>query len=348
MSIRERFECALSGEPVEKPVFAVYDWFVNNRAIDWQSLFEKGLGQINHVDVVEFERPNAEIIETKSEEGGRVRTDIRLVTDRGELHEYYLDNWQQEYLIKSPADYRIVTHAFSDAVFKPNDTHFERSEAELGDRGITLGHLGWTKWENRRTPFQAIQIDFTGLERFSVDILDEEPGLMELIELMNEQTVEVFKTVLNTRVRQIKLWENLTIETMGPALFRRYLVPLYEKISEVLDGSDKKVLVHFDGKLRVIADDIARLAFDGIDSLTPPPEGDLTIARARRIWTDKFFWLHPSLSWFHMPEKELIHNIRQMASDAGPSRYCMMISEEVPPDWERTMPLVLNTLDSLM
>ena len=163
---------------------------------------------------------------------------------------------------------------------------------------------------------------------------------MELIELMNDQTIQVFKTALKTNARQIKLWENLTIETMGPTLFRRYLVPLYERIFEALDGSDKKVLVHYDGKLKVIAEDIGRLAFDGIDSLTPPPEGDMTIGEARRFWPDKFFWIHPSLSWYHLPEKQLINNITQTAVDAGPSRYCMMISEEIPPDWQRTVPAV--------
>jgi len=36
-----------------------------------------------------------------------------------------------------------------------------------------------------------------------------------------------------------------------------------------------------------------------------------------------------------------------MVRDAGPTRLCLMISEEVPPDWQRTVPLVLETLDRL-
>ena len=44
-SIRGRFERALAGEPIEWPVYAVYDWFVQHRPIDWPSLFAQGLGQ---------------------------------------------------------------------------------------------------------------------------------------------------------------------------------------------------------------------------------------------------------------------------------------------------------------
>ena len=141
MTIRERLDKALAGEPVEHPVFLVYDWFVNNRPVDWQSLFDQGLGIINHADLVEFNRPNVEIIETKSDDRGRLRTDIRWITDRGELHEYFLDEWQQEYLIKTPEDYRIMAHALSGSTFTPTDDHFDRSEKELGGNGITIGHL---------------------------------------------------------------------------------------------------------------------------------------------------------------------------------------------------------------
>ena len=114
-------------------------------------------------------------------------------------------------------------------------------------------------------------------------------------------------------------------------------------------ATDKRLQVHYDGKLRVIADDIRDLPFDGLDSFTPPPEGDMTAAEARQQWPDKFLWLHPTLDWYSRPPDELAHNIRGMAAAAGrlAGRYCLMISEEVPPNWETTVPLILKTLDEL-
>jgi hypothetical protein len=102
--------------------------------------------------------------------------------------------------------------------------------------------------------------------------------------------------------------------------------------------------VHYDGRLRVIARDICELPFDGLDSLTPPPEGDLTTAEARALWPDKFLWCHPTLNWYSLPLAELAHRVQQMARDAGPTRYCLMISEETPPAWETTIPCVLRAL----
>ncbi len=341
LSIRARLEQALAGEPVTQPAFVVYDWFVNNRPrVDWESLFRRGLGQINHADLVGYRRPHLEIVETTGDVGGQERRDVRWITDVGELHEWYLGEWRQEYLIKTPEDYRIMRRAWTDTTVEPRIDLFEASERALGDNGITVGQLD-------RTPFQKIQIDYAGLERFSYDVADECPELMDLMELMNDLKLQEFRAALSTPVRQVKLWENLSIETMGPVWYREYLVPMYHKIFDILAGTDKKLQVHYDGKLRIIADQIKELPFDGLDSVTPPPEGDMTTAEARARWPDKFLWLHPTLNWYSLPLEELVANVLQMCRDAGPSRYCLMISEEMPPDWAITVPAVLDALGKL-
>jgi hypothetical protein len=93
--IRHRLQQALAGEPVEQPVYAAYDWFVRNRPADWPALFERGLGQINHATLLEYHYPNAEIVEKQSRQNCCLRRDIRWITDRGELHEWYLDrSWR--------------------------------------------------------------------------------------------------------------------------------------------------------------------------------------------------------------------------------------------------------------
>jgi hypothetical protein len=128
-------------------------------------------------------------------------------------------------------------------------------------------------------------------------------------------------------------------------LYRKYLVPLYHQIFAILQSSNKKLQVHYDGKLRVIAEDIQRLPFDGLDSVTPPPEGDLSTAEARQWWPDKFLWLHPTLTWYDLPLENLLENVRQMIKAAGPNRFCLMISEELPPNWQVAVPRILEMLD---
>lgn len=345
LSIRKRLNQALEGRAVTKPVYVVYDWFVINRKIDWQSLFDLGLGQINHACLIEIERPHLQIEETVSYDEGHKKTEVRWITDIGELHECTVDGWRREHLIKTPNDYKIMYRAMEDVRFVATNKYFDESELALGELGITLGQMGqFSDLGYTRTPFQTVQIDFVGLEQFSMDISVELPELMELLEMMNEQMLEAFRCITKTKATHIKLWENLSIETMGPDLFNMYQVPLYNKITKILDEAGKKLHVHYDGKLHLIANEIKTLGFYGIDSLTPSPEGDISIAKARQYWPEKFLWMHPSLSWDTIPDDELVDNILQMARDAG-NRSCFQVSEDVPPNWKRTIPLIIKTLN---
>ncbi len=346
-NIRKRFESALAGEPIDHPVYAVYDWFAENRltSADWEPLFDQGLGQINHARLIKHEHPGFEIVETQSKQGGEVRRDVRLVTDRGELHEWYLGEWKQEHFIKTSADYATMAHALEGVRVMADEKPFLDSEASLGNRGITVGELQGI--DRGRTPLMALQVDWVGLEQFSMDLADELPELENLLEVMKEIKLEEIRQAVKTPVKQIKLWENLSIETLGPTYYQRHLVPLYKQILEMMNQAGKRLLVHYDGQLKAIADDIANLDIDGIDSFTEPPEGNLTTAEARNLWPDKFLWQNINLGWYEMPKQELRKNIERVIKDAGHRRQCLMISEEVPQNWQETVPFVLETLRSL-
>ena len=167
---------------------------------------------------------------------------------------------------------------------------------------------------------------------------------MELLELMSEQLLDDMRLAAYGPAQHIKLWENLSIETMGPACFRRHLTPMYRRIFDILKPAGKRLHVHFDGKLRCIADQIAGLDFDGIDSFSQAPEGDMTVAEARACWPDNFLWVQANLGWYMQPEEQLVAQVQQAVRDAGPRRYCLMISEDVPPDCMRTALVVLRAL----
>lgn len=338
---RQRFLSALAGEPITQPVYAVYDWFVRHRPmVDWESLMAQGLGIIGHADLLTIERPNVQITETLTPTERGTRRDVHWVTDVGELHEWYLGEWRQEYLIKQPDDYRIMARALDGRRTSLAPEIYRDVDAFVGERGITLGQMD-------RTSLQAVQIDMAGLERFSLDLADQCPGLMELLDLMSAQMLDDMRLAAHGPAQYIKLWENLSIETMGPACFRRWLVPLYRRIFDILTPAGKRLLVHYDGKLRCIADQIAGLDFDGIDSFTQPPEGDMSVAEARACWPDKFLWVQANLDWYMRSEEQLALLVGQVVRDAGPRRYCLMISEDVPEDCMRTVPAILNALSTL-
>ena len=340
-SVRSRLLSALAGEPTEHPAYLVYDWFVQNRRLDWRRLFDLGLGQLAHVELVRVQRPHLTIFEDTKHVEGRALKTIRWITDRGELEETFVDGWQHDFLVKKPQDYAILRRGFEGTTYTATSEFFQASEATLGEFGYTVGSLGWAPI--RRTPLLQVMVDFAGPERFAIDLLDRVPPLMELLELLRELTLDKLREAVKTEADYIKLWENLAIEMLGVRAYREYTVPLYREMLDITQAAGKRLLVHYDGKLRVIAEDVAALDFD-LDSPTPPPEGDMTIAEARAAWQNKFFWMHPPLGWFHGDRDSLIARVREMFEGAGRRNCCLMISEDIPHEAMENVPFLLDRL----
>jgi hypothetical protein len=346
----ERLENALAGKVVRTPVYSVYDAFLTVSNIDWAGLCDDGLGIIQHVDVISSKYPDLEITETIEEDDKHIKRDVYWNCSKGVLHEYYLQDknnpllpWKMEYLIKNEQDYKLMAYALRDAEFSLSE---ERPLFPVPENLAITSDALYKMISLDRTPFQAIQIDYAGLERFSVDLAFSNKLLLDLIELMNEQLLQKVSLISEfSKIRDIKLWENMSIEVMGPHSFRDNLVPVYKKVGDILRKSSKRLHVHYDGKIAMIAEDLAELDIFGLDSFTSSPEGDMTVKEARDIWPDKFLWIHPSLSLFEEDIEKVKVFIQEAVENSGDTLYSFLISEDVPPHAIKGIPKVLEFLN---
>ncbi len=349
MGNKERLQQALDGETVPAPGYAVYDAFINDGSVDWKSCFSRGMVLIDHVDPVASSFPNLQIREEVSEKDGFRKKQIIWETDNGELRECFMQDlgspllpWRTEHLIKEDSDYRIMHRALEEAAFSlaEDPQHlFVDPAAEGIDESARFSIASLD-----RTPMQKVQIDYTGLEKFSIDFITENRDLLELLELMNTQMLDRIAVALMSPLTDIKLWENLSIDVLGPAVYRRYQVPLYRKIMGILSDSGKRLHVHYDGKLAMIREDIAEIGFGGIDSFCYGPEGDVSFPDAQRSWGQTFLWVHPSMSWFTDNPEDILKKVRDITGKAENPRYCFIISEDVPVHAERNITAILEEL----
>jgi hypothetical protein len=84
--------------------------------------------------------------------------------------------------------------------------------------------------------------------------------------------------------------------------------------------------------------------FAGIESLTEPPEGDLTLAQARAVLPGKVFWVNINVGLYSLPPADLRRWVRERAQAASPDGRGLVfeISEDLPPNWREMIPVVLE------
>jgi hypothetical protein len=340
--LKQRLITALEGGCPETIPYISYTDFYRPDEPAWEELFARGFGLLHYISLYDLTCDEIERHNSEQHVNGRIlRTEITR-TPAGDLKRVWLDGWEQEYALKTPADYRIMEYIVRHTRIVPHPERFTAAEAWLGGHGLPIHYLG-------RSPYQTILVDYAGLQNFSYHLADAFPEFDALLDAQLDQLVELCQVAAALPGPYISLLENLTAEQVGPRRFARYHLPVYDRIFPILHAAGKKVYTHMDGKLHSLSELVAHSGIDGIDSLTPPPEGDMTFARARVTWPETFFLANINVGVYELPPDQLRAAVRQMARDCAPDgrRTAFEVSEDLPANWKTALPIVLDTLASL-
>jgi hypothetical protein len=341
MNFCERMNAFWSGERPDQIPYSIYDWEWRHTADDprWQALFDLGMGVSWHFPTFERHTPGVEVIEESYREDGHAMTRRTLKTDFGSIYETYVDGWQRKFLLETPEDYAVMTRIVQQTELRPVYEQFLAQEAALGPHGVALVDFG-------RTPNQTILVDYVGLANFALHLFDLEAEMMALYDALLARFRRSVEIVAEGPGRYVCVLENFTSETLGPRRYEQLLLSVYEEYFPTLQNAGKIIGVHYDGHLASCKDLIARAPIDLIESLTPPPEGDMGLDEARQAWPDMLFWSNINIACYDLPPDELKMLIAERATQGAPdgSKLAFEVSEQSPANWFDSLRVVLETL----
>jgi hypothetical protein len=340
MTQRDNLIAALDGQRPERIPYTINQEFVTDDPA-WEALFAAGLCLIPYMHTVREEMTDVERVGEPVTWQGQAARRVTLRTSQGEISQIEVNGWVQEYYLKTPADYRVMTHIVRNTRLTLDPAGFAAAESQVGDRGLTLVGVG-------RSPMQTILVDYAGLEAFSYHLADEFTELFELAEALENQLLARCRLTAAGPGQFVSLLENFTAESWGAERFRQYHLPVYAKLLPIFAAAGKRVFPHCDGQIACVAPLLAETGFAGLESLTEPPEGDLTLAQVRSAFGDKVFWANINVGIYSLPPAELRRWVRERMQAAAPDDrgLAFEISEDLPSNWREAIPVVLETLNS--
>ena len=346
MSLRETIVDVLEGRSPAYTPLCVYDWLLGfvwkpwSPLPEWEPVIEHGLGILEHVRTVRQVQHGVKQSVEEKQVSGRTHRIERMETPVGTLQHVTADWWDVEYRIKSPSDYEvmqwIVEHTEVQPCYEDYQVLEEQSYAYCFP--IVIGS---------QSPAMILCNDYAGPERFCTDLALEVPELYDLNEAMRKLHMEEARLIASGPGRYVKWIENVTIDLLGPERYAKLLMPVYREAVPILETGGKKLLVHYDGRLRPIADQIADAPFHIIEGLTEPPEGDMMLDECRRNWPDKVFWANVNLGLFSLSPDQLRQEISAKRNRAGKRALAFELGEDIPPNWKDAIPILLDVLREL-
>jgi len=339
--IRTRVEAFWAGQRPQVIPYTIYQGEWGHTADDpaWGPLLEAGLGITHHNFAVVDEEIGVEDVWEEYEQGGYAMKRWIRRTAVGEIASTFREGWHDTYFLKTADDYRVMTRIIEGMRFHCTYDDYVAKDNEIQPYGISWGNLG-------RSPIQRILVDLVGLENFGlhlVDLLDEMRVLYEALLVKYREKAELLAVGPG---RYISVMENFTAESLGPDRFKEWIQPVYDEIFPMFHREGKIVGTHCDGRMDACKAGVAASPVDLIESLTPPPEGDMELDACRAAWPEKLFWSNINISEYDLPPEDLKALVHRRVDQAAPDgrRLAFEISEQYQANWKQSIPVVLEAL----
>jgi hypothetical protein len=312
MTGRERIKAALAGQDVDRPPLNLGPSFHLHTDLPDDELLWGWTRERRFLELREYARPwcdsycgfepplfnrymmvSASRIHTETAQAGPERRIIRGTIDLENGHAHYEDHqsagFATEWHMVTPGDDRRVLDRMIAAPFEVDEGAVQRTielfdelEGKLGDNGYPQIFL----------PSPAVAISHCmHLENFLVLCLEEpETVLAWCGEITRRISLCVEALFSRKRLDCAVVFggsEQFTPPMMAPASFDEFVVPFEGALVRQLKKHGVIMDCHCHGRVAYAIRRIMDMGYDATNPVEPPPQGDLSLAEARRIAGDR-------------------------------------------------------------
>jgi len=231
-----------------------------------------GSGIWQRVSAVQEASCSVKIFTVRSDEGEErfFETSVGTVSEKYTVaHDLAATRFRTEWMIKRPEDFRVVQYMVESMEYVANTEGFEEMEREVGEDGIVLAVCP-------SEPIMSVVHCF-GLVQFSYALQDCPSEVDALFQAHGRKAVEAARAAAQTPSLVVNTGGNIEAQNISPSLYKRYALPVFQELGEVLHAAGKLQQYHFDGFIKPLIPLISQSQIDLIEGFTPLPVGDTTL-----------------------------------------------------------------------
>lgn len=242
---------------------------------------------------------------------------LRKVTHGGHL---------TEYPIKSIRDIKIMEYIIMNSKFHFLNGFYYYANAKLGHRGVPSTYF-------LHSPYVRLVIDYMGFSSTVINLRRHKSEMENFIKFMEVQDDDMFDMLARSPLEIINFGENIDANLFPPPYFEKYLIPYYERRVKQLHRAGKYCHIHMDGSIKNLLPYLADLPFDGLEALTPEPQGDVTLEQIRdHIGNKVLLDGIPAVVFLPHYKISYVKNIAQKLLELFSPNLIVGVSDEVPPN----------------
>ena len=234
-----------------------------------------------------------------------------------------------EHPVKQREDYKILSYMIEHMIIEPDYAPVQQAIDELGDDGLYVPLIS----PFLKTPFQALIEHFVGTQQLMYDLADYPEEVETLLEIMSQRAMQAVQIAVESPAEAFITWEDSSTTNVSPKLFARYIAPELSHWGQVVHAADKLLIHHACGHLRALLPIMAEEEVDMIESLSPPPTGNVEVWEAQAVLGHDvgiIGGIEPT-HFLNLTMPELRTYVETLLDRVNPRHYVLANSDSCPP-----------------
>lgn len=146
----------------------------------------------------------------------------------------------------------------------------------MGERGLQLAIIG----TQCKSSFQILLEHWIGTENLSYFCEDYPDEIDELVRIMMGKSKATVEYTAQSNVFGCISWEDSSTQNLSPKMYEKFIKPEITTWCNILRQAEKPYFQHACGHLKDLLVLMAEQGISGIESISPPPTGNISIADA--------------------------------------------------------------------
>ena len=234
-----------------------------------------------------------------------------------------------EHPVKRREDYKVLSYIIERMIIEPDYAPIQRAIDEMGENGLYMPLIS----PFLKTPFQALIEHFVGTQQLMYDLMDYPEEVEALLAVMSERAMEAVQIAVESPAEAFITWEDSSTTNVSPSLFARYIAPDLNRWGQVVHAAGKLLLHHACGHVRALLPIMAQETVDMIESLSPPPTGNVEIWEAQEVLGSRvgvIGGIEPT-HFLNLNMRSLREYVETLLDRINPRHYILANSDSCPP-----------------
>jgi len=190
------------------------------------------------------------------------------------LTEHGTSVYNVEYFLKDLEDIEVYEYVLQERKYEWDERHYEWGMKRYG--GIIPLRVSL-----QRSPLMWLFVGVMGFQRGVTMLWRHRKEMEELLMLLEGEFYKMLDACRGKPITELHFGDNMHQDMCSPPLFRRYMIPFYQRVIPRVHEMGMYSTAHWDGFVKQLLPLVRETGLDGLECVTPLPQGDVTLEEMR-------------------------------------------------------------------